>query len=95
MALIDSSHVQSVSDADKTKEASRAVPSIILAMGAKRVEAVSDIKFASDQSLNTFDYVVIKDLDDIARELANANDKLVHVPWVKECLMAGRLLSRS
>lgn len=95
MTIINSSPVQSTSDSEKAKEASRAVPSIILAMGAERVEAISDIRFASDQSLETFDYVVVKDLDDIPQGLPDVGHRLIHVPWIKECLITGRVLSRS
>jgi hypothetical protein len=61
-------------------------------MGAKRVEAVSEIKNASDQSLKTFDYVVVKDENEVVYGLPNDSVTLVHLPWVKDCLIAGRLL---
>ena len=65
---------------------------IILAMGAKRVEAVAEIRFASDQSCKVFDYVVVKDKGEVVDDLPNDAITLVHLPWVKECLIAGRLL---
>jgi hypothetical protein len=61
-------------------------------MGAERVEAASEIKYASDQSLKSFDYVVVKDADEVVHGLSNDNVTFVHVPWVKDCLIAGRLL---
>jgi hypothetical protein len=84
--------VQSALDVEKAKEASRTVPRIILAMGAARVEAVPDTKLSSDQSLKAFHYIVIKDPDEDLPSLPNTDVNLVHVPWVKECLIAGRLL---
>ena len=74
---------------EKAKEASRMVPRIILAMGAARVEAVTDLKATSD-SLSTFDYVVIKESYDSVSALQDV--VCVHLPWVKDCLIAGRLL---
>jgi hypothetical protein len=83
---------QTTSETEKGKEASRTVPRIILAMGAKRVEAVAEIRFASDQSCKVFDYVVVKDKGEVVDDLPNDAITLVHLPWVKECLIAGRLL---
>ncbi|KZP19516.1 hypothetical protein FIBSPDRAFT_828087 [Athelia psychrophila] len=75
------------------KESSRAVPSIVLAMGARRVEAVTEAKYASDPTFKTFDFVVVKDISDSVPGLPKPNvTKLVHFPWVKESLMTGRLL---
>jgi hypothetical protein len=61
-------------------------------MGAKRVEAASEIRHASDPSLETFDYVVVKDATEVMHGIPKATATLVHLPWVKECLIAGRLL---
>jgi len=83
---------RTTSDTEKAKEASRTVPRIILAMGAERVEAVSEIRFASDQSFKGFDYVVVKDKGEVVPDLPNDALTLVHLPWVKDCLIAGRLL---
>ncbi|KAI0933134.1 hypothetical protein AcV7_004695 [Taiwanofungus camphoratus] len=89
---------RSSSDTEKAKEASRMVPRIILSMGASRVEAVHDIKHASSSDLSQFDYVVVKEFSDVARLTATldfAEDvNCVHLGWVKDCLIAGRLLSR-
>ncbi|KAH9843071.1 uncharacterized protein C8Q71DRAFT_699731 [Rhodofomes roseus] len=78
------------SDADKAKEATRMVPCIILAMGASSVEAVPDVKYASAKNLSEYHYVVVKDRGDIGRVASGPN--CVHFGWVKDCLIAGRLL---
>ncbi|KDQ60986.1 hypothetical protein JAAARDRAFT_125032 [Jaapia argillacea MUCL 33604] len=83
---------RSSSDADKAKEASRTIPLIVLAMGASRVEAVTEAKFAS-QDLSSYDYVVVKELGDI-NKIGNDGVTCVHLSWVKDCLMVGRLLPR-
>ncbi|KAF7969897.1 hypothetical protein HWV62_25631 [Athelia sp. TMB] len=75
------------------KESSRAVPRIILAMGANRVEAVTEAKYASDPTFKAFDYVVAKDITECVPGLPKPNvTKLVHVQWVKESLIMGRFL---
>ncbi|KAJ8586088.1 hypothetical protein M405DRAFT_853446 [Rhizopogon salebrosus TDB-379] len=77
---------------DTAKEASRIVPWIIICMGASRVEAVTEVKFAS-KDLSAYDYVVIKDYSERPKDLPeDDNVTVVHVPWVKDCLIAGRLL---
>lgn len=57
-----------------------------------------DIKHASSSDLSQFDYVVVKEFSDVARLTATldfAEDvNCVHLGWVKDCLIAGRLLSR-
>jgi hypothetical protein len=58
-------------------------------MGAKRVEAVTELKFASNQP-STFNYVVIKELEDYVPELDGCTT--VHLAWVKDCLIAGQRL---
>ncbi|CAL1704626.1 unnamed protein product [Somion occarium] len=78
------------SDADRAKEATGLVPKIILCMGASRVEAVPDGKYAS-QSLKQFDYVIVKEEGEVA-PLRLKGVPCVHFGWVKECLVAGRLL---
>ncbi|KAL4253141.1 hypothetical protein ABKN59_004146 [Abortiporus biennis] len=78
------------SDAEKAKEAHRLVPRIILCMGASYVEAVGDPKFAS-KLLKKFDYVVVKEESDVDRYASNEVN-CVHFGWVKDCLIAGRLL---
>ena len=76
---------------DVAKEASRIVPWIIICMGASRVEAVAEVKFAS-KDLSEYDYIVIKDFSERPKDLLEDGLTLVHVPWVKDCLIAGRLL---
>ncbi|OAX38923.1 hypothetical protein K503DRAFT_740390 [Rhizopogon vinicolor AM-OR11-026] len=78
--------------ADTANEASRFVPWIIICMGASRVEAVTEVKFAS-KDLSAYDYVVIKEFCERPKDLPEDDDITVaHVPWVKDCLIAGRLL---
>lgn len=81
-----------MSEAAKAKEAWSAVPRIVLAMGAARVEAATDVKSAS-QALAKFDYVVIKDASDLKPFLKEDDVTCVSFQWVKECLIAGQLLS--
>ncbi|KZT09527.1 uncharacterized protein LAESUDRAFT_646420 [Laetiporus sulphureus 93-53] len=67
----------------------RMVPRIILSMGASRVESVHDVGFAS-QRLTEFHYVVVNDHRDVQglpKEI-----KCVDWGWMKNCLIAGRLL---
>lgn len=65
------------------------VPRIILAMGALHVEAAIGIKDVS-RGLHSWDYVVVKDMSQIPVQQRTAN--CVPFPWVKECLVAGKLL---
>lgn len=77
----------------ESNECSRDVPRIVLAMGARRVEAVTEAKYASDPTFKAFDFVVVKDMSDSVPGLPKPNvTQLVHFPWVKESLMIGRLL---
>ncbi|TCD63620.1 hypothetical protein EIP91_005171 [Steccherinum ochraceum] len=78
------------SDDDKTKEANHSIPKIILSMGASRVEAVASEKDASKASAS-FDYVVVKDPQEV-EHFTSRGAKCVHFKWVKDCLIAGRLL---
>ncbi|KAG6814480.1 hypothetical protein H0H92_000005 [Tricholoma furcatifolium] len=75
---------------EKSHEAHNAATRIILAMGADRVEAVNDIAYASTP-LEDFDLVIVKQDKDYDPELMLA-EKTVHWNWVKECLVASRLL---
>ncbi|KZT70132.1 hypothetical protein DAEQUDRAFT_668140 [Daedalea quercina L-15889] len=81
---------KNTSEVEKAKEASRMVPLIILTMGASSVEAVPEAKYASSKDLSEYDYVVVKDSGDIGRVASGAN--CVPFGWVKDCLIAGRLL---
>jgi hypothetical protein len=60
-------------------------------MGAARVEAACDVKSASTE-LCDYDYVVIKDASDYKPSLKKAEAVCVSFQWVKECLIAGKLL---
>lgn len=60
-------------------------------MGAARVEAVTDLDDASSSPAK-FDYVLIKDENDFSPKLTS---NTIVWPWVKQCLIAGRLLSRT
>ncbi|KAF9791152.1 hypothetical protein BJ322DRAFT_1000042 [Thelephora terrestris] len=82
------------SEDDKQNESTRKLPSIMLAMGADEVEAVCDLKHAL-REVTDYDLVLVKDVEEV--EKFNAAGKVgrppcVHIPWVKECLVAGRLL---
>ncbi|KAL6300126.1 hypothetical protein BKA93DRAFT_741041 [Sparassis latifolia] len=86
---------RNATDAARAKEASRMVPRILLCMGASYVEAVPDVLYASSKDLKVYNYVVVKDAGDAANLLTTAGDvNCVHLPWVKDCLIAGRLLRR-
>lgn len=69
------------------------IPRIILCMGAAKVEAVSSFEYASTKALEKYDYIVLREASDAkkankARHLSNC----VAFSWIKECLIAGRLL---
>ena len=79
---------------DKQYESTRKLPSIMLAMGADQVEAVCELKHALHK-ITEYDLVLVKDEEEV--EKFNAAGKgerppCVHIPWVKECLVAGKLL---
>jgi hypothetical protein len=59
-------------------------------MGAKRVEAVCEPKHAS-ADLSQFDYVIVKEENEVEK-FARDGVTCVHVPWMKECLIASQLL---
>jgi len=59
-------------------------------MGSEQVEAVCDPKHAS-ADLTEFDYVIMKEEDDVEK-YAREGVTCVHVPWMKECLIASQLL---
>jgi len=82
------------SASDKQYESTRKLPSIMLAMGADQVEAVCELKHASHK-ITEYDLVLVKDEEEV--EKFNAVGKgerppCVDIPWVKECLVAGKLL---
>lgn len=82
-------YIQNGAESDKTIEASRWVPRIALAMGASRVEAVADVRNASEKDLSNYDYVIMK--GELPRTRL-PRVRYVNVTWIKECLVAGRLL---
>jgi hypothetical protein len=74
---------------EKAQEAHNAVARIILSMGARRVEAVSELRYAS-APISEFDLIVIKEAHHYDPALDNGCT--VHWSWVKECLIASRQL---
>lgn len=79
---------------DRQNESTRKLPSIMLAMGADHVEAVYDEKHAAYKT-SEYDLVLVRDAEDVRKfNSAGKGDRppCVHIPWVKECLIAGRLL---
>ena len=74
---------------EKSQEAINAVARIILSMGADRVEAVTELKYA-DNNLLDYDYVVIREATHYQPELSEC--LTVHWGWVKDCLIASRYL---
>ena len=65
----------------------------MLAMGADHVEAVCDVKHAQCTTTE-YDLVLVKDMEEVKKFNASKGDRpsCVHIPWVKECLVAGKLL---
>ncbi|KAJ3544929.1 hypothetical protein NM688_g5690 [Phlebia brevispora] len=67
------------------------IPRIVLCMGANQVDAVSDVKQAG--KVSEYDYVVLKDEELHRRHNASLKGATcVGKDWVKECLVASRLL---
>jgi hypothetical protein len=70
------------------KKAASPVSRIMLAMGASRLEVVSEERYAS-QKLSEYDYLVVKEDE----ELMQREDVVcVDFAWIKGCLIAGRLI---
>ncbi|KAH9483918.1 hypothetical protein JR316_0003396 [Psilocybe cubensis] len=76
---------------DKAQEATNAIPQIILAMGADRVEAVTDVRYATHQ-LQEYDYLVIREKHHYSPGYSQC-PSVVDWTWVKECLIASRYLT--
>ncbi|KAF8163374.1 hypothetical protein B0H34DRAFT_764888 [Crassisporium funariophilum] len=74
---------------EKSQEAINAVTRIILSMGADRVEAVTELRFAS-RDLTHYDFLVIRGVENYSSEFAECTT--VHWTWVKDCLIASRYL---
>ena len=63
-------------------------------MGADHVEAVCDVKHASFETIE-YDYVLVKDVEEVKKfntTWKGDRPSFVHIPWLKECLVAGKLL---
>jgi len=65
------------------------IPQIIMSMGASQIEAVKDMTSVSKQ-LSLFDYIVMKDTQDIPQTKGLENYVPFH--WVKDYLIVGCLL---
>ena len=74
---------------EKSQEAINAVARIILSMGADRVEAVTELRYAA-HNLSDYDYLVIREASHYQDEFAEC--VTVHWAWVKDCLIASRFL---
>lgn len=72
-------------------ESKIAVPQIVLSMGAFRVEAVAELKHASCK-LREYDYIMVNSASDLPLVEKKHSNCVVFDPWVKECLISGRLL---
>lgn len=73
---------------EKSNDSARFIPRIIASMGAARVEAVPELKYASNPDLKGFQYVVVKELHE---QPPVGGEKYVSMEWVKDCLIAGRM----
>jgi len=73
---------------EKSNDGGRFIPRIIVSMGAARVEAVPELKYASNPDLKEFQYVVVKDMHE---RPSVGGEKYVSMEWVKDCLIAGRM----
>ncbi|KZT28445.1 hypothetical protein NEOLEDRAFT_1154372 [Neolentinus lepideus HHB14362 ss-1] len=67
------------------------VPRILLAMGAIRVEAVVQTRYATERNLKAYHYIIVSELSDID-PLRGDGLSVAHWDWVKDCLISGRLL---
>ncbi|KAK0228715.1 hypothetical protein IW262DRAFT_1455940 [Armillaria fumosa] len=87
---------QTRSDREKERKAPTLCPLIMLAMGAERVEAHrrnSRCQLSND-TLRLADYVVYKDQKPTDSNLKGLTN-LVDWQWVKQCLIAGKILERA
>jgi len=71
---------------DGQREASSYLPKIVLALGAKCVEAVSTEKYAKLQG-NLYDLAVFPDEERPGKNIEN-NVKCINVHWLKEYLIS-------
>ncbi|KAA1471085.1 hypothetical protein DENSPDRAFT_775740 [Dentipellis sp. KUC8613] len=81
---------RTASNADKSPGSDDGVPRILLCMGAERVEVVPETKSAS-YDLKKYDYVIVKDESSSVYKNPG-NGCCVSMQWVKDCLIASRLL---
>ncbi|KAI0082615.1 hypothetical protein K474DRAFT_1654725 [Panus rudis PR-1116 ss-1] len=77
----------------KPANASCMIPRIVLCMGASRVEAIPEAKFAS-QDMEEYDYVIVKEEHEVG-PIVSRGANCVPFSWVKECLIASRLLPQN
>ena len=75
---------QSESDVDAVRD--QMIPRIVLCMGAAKVEAFGQRRWLEGQK---YDLVVVMDKD---KDIQIPNMDVVSVSWVKDCLVASRLL---
>lgn len=59
-------------------------------MGAETVETVATLQYAS-KDLNEYDYIVVRDNCSVHPDYTDY-PKVVEWTWVKECLIASRIL---
>jgi hypothetical protein len=90
--VADQRHVRLSAQARRTtvNEGMGVVPRIVLAMGADLVEAAADPGSSSSSDLSAFDLVLVKAQDDMAH-VQLAKGHIVHLPWLKDCLITNRL----
>ncbi|KAF8623562.1 hypothetical protein AX15_006332 [Amanita polypyramis BW_CC] len=74
---------------EKAQEASNAVARIIICMGARRVETVTELRYASARA-SDYDYIVVK--DSCVSSIDTKGGTIVAWSWVKDCLIASRRL---
>ncbi|KIK97506.1 hypothetical protein PAXRUDRAFT_824849 [Paxillus rubicundulus Ve08.2h10] len=82
---------KNLSEVERSREASRIVPWIILCMGAMKVEAVTDTKQVSASQMQSFNYIIAKERENL-EHVDLGNVVVGDVNWVKECLISSRML---
>lgn len=63
-------------------------------MGADQVEAVCEVEHAQCETTE-YDLILVKGKEEVQNfNASNEGERppCVHIPWVKECLVAGKLL---
>ncbi|KAF8643815.1 hypothetical protein AX16_008833 [Volvariella volvacea WC 439] len=74
-----------------TQEATNAILGIIVCMGAHRVKAVKTLQ-QTQHEVETYDYLIIRERDHYTPNLSELGPTVVDWQWVKDCLIASRLL---